>query len=477
MDRQAELDLALINSEALFCLRREQLLNLCKRRGIKAKGKTEQLIDALRQSISTAHQQDQSPSAESTSPTLTQRSVKREETTPELAQESLSVLSPVPGLYQARAPKCQLDTGSEKELFMHALSPNEEPADVSTRSIQMAEAGGEKRIHAPAHGTTQQHEPSTTQSAAIEELSAGAHSPRTKPHATKPTEAVTAELNDKRHRVVMLCQGSETKSVDSKDATLDRVFRPIPLRDDAMEAYYYNVCHAQQSKPLTHGDMRRIYADLLTEREKANAHKLPKRVGRMMRKMRSLFDASSDVQSGEPAPVKAEAVLDTARSAEPGFYNVADKSMMRIAMCATELEDARALPVPAMNLASDYSRHEEVQASQRGLPKRSLQSLTPSSSANANGVLSATPRFARHDKPGQENRRTADALGQEAENYSPLPLSTKSPAKSLRSARHSFAQGGCSQQATPSPKRRSHPYGALTARNRLRPTSPGRALR
>lgn len=32
-------DLALIRSEALYCLRREQLVNLCKRHGIKPKGK------------------------------------------------------------------------------------------------------------------------------------------------------------------------------------------------------------------------------------------------------------------------------------------------------------------------------------------------------------------------------------------------------------------------------------------------------
>lgn len=46
-----ELDSALIQSEALYCLRREQLVNLCRRRGIKARGKASELADLLRQSI------------------------------------------------------------------------------------------------------------------------------------------------------------------------------------------------------------------------------------------------------------------------------------------------------------------------------------------------------------------------------------------------------------------------------------------
>lgn len=33
------LDLALIQSEALYCLRKDQLVSLCKRYGIKPKGK------------------------------------------------------------------------------------------------------------------------------------------------------------------------------------------------------------------------------------------------------------------------------------------------------------------------------------------------------------------------------------------------------------------------------------------------------
>ena len=34
-----EIDAALINSEALYCLRRHQLVSLCKRHGIKPRGK------------------------------------------------------------------------------------------------------------------------------------------------------------------------------------------------------------------------------------------------------------------------------------------------------------------------------------------------------------------------------------------------------------------------------------------------------
>lgn len=51
----SQVDIALIQSEALYCLRREQLVNLCKRRGIKARGKTSHLADLLRESLQAAH--------------------------------------------------------------------------------------------------------------------------------------------------------------------------------------------------------------------------------------------------------------------------------------------------------------------------------------------------------------------------------------------------------------------------------------
>lgn len=38
------LDLALIQSEALYCLRKDQLISLCKRYGIKPKGKVRILL-------------------------------------------------------------------------------------------------------------------------------------------------------------------------------------------------------------------------------------------------------------------------------------------------------------------------------------------------------------------------------------------------------------------------------------------------
>ena len=57
----SDLDNALIQSEALYCLRREQLVNLCKRRGIKARGKAPELADLLRQSIQVHHANSPKP--------------------------------------------------------------------------------------------------------------------------------------------------------------------------------------------------------------------------------------------------------------------------------------------------------------------------------------------------------------------------------------------------------------------------------
>ena len=59
-----EVDLALIQSEALYCLRREQLVSLCRRRGIKPGGRSSHMADLLRESIEAKQPKKGLPTAE-----------------------------------------------------------------------------------------------------------------------------------------------------------------------------------------------------------------------------------------------------------------------------------------------------------------------------------------------------------------------------------------------------------------------------
>ena len=68
-----EVDLALIQSEALYCLRREQLVSLCRRRGIKPGGKSSHMADLLRESIEAKQPKKGLPAAEHMTYTPTSR--------------------------------------------------------------------------------------------------------------------------------------------------------------------------------------------------------------------------------------------------------------------------------------------------------------------------------------------------------------------------------------------------------------------
>lgn len=68
-----EVDLALIQSEALYCLRREQLVSLCRRRGIKPGGRSSHMADLLRESIEAKQPKKGLPTAEHMSYTPSSR--------------------------------------------------------------------------------------------------------------------------------------------------------------------------------------------------------------------------------------------------------------------------------------------------------------------------------------------------------------------------------------------------------------------
>lgn len=117
----SELDNALIQSEALYCLRREQLVNLCKRRGIKARGKASELADLLRQSI----QDHQATSPKPLSPALA-----------ESPQRSLGASSPFvwsPPMH-SRSPAFPSHAEQSSPKLPHRTAMDRTTSRLSTRS-------------------------------------------------------------------------------------------------------------------------------------------------------------------------------------------------------------------------------------------------------------------------------------------------------------------------------------------------------
>lgn len=104
----------------------------------------------------------------------------------------------------------------------------------------------------------------------------------------------------------------------------------------------------EQEAPLTHGDIRRIYAEMLAEQEAAKQAKKP--IGKVLRRMRTLLDSSS----APPQPLsKARSQAEpypTSRKSEikPDYYSVADKEMLRIALYSShnQMPDSK-MPTPS----------------------------------------------------------------------------------------------------------------------------------
>lgn len=110
----------------------------------------------------------------------------------------------------------------------------------------------------------------------------------------------------------------------------------------------------QEGAPLTHGDVRRIYAEILAEQEALRRAKKP--IGKVWRRMRTLLDASSaPSQPLSKARVQAEPYPTTRKTEiKPDYYSVADKEMLRMALYSshTQVLDCMA-PMPVARASNN----------------------------------------------------------------------------------------------------------------------------
>ncbi|WFC95070.1 RNA polymerase III subunit C82 [Malassezia brasiliensis] len=107
------------------------------------------------------------------------------------------------------------------------------------------------------------------------------------------------------------------------------------------------------TRPLTHGDVRRIYAELLAERDAAKPPTLSRRVGKFVRRMRGVKD-SQPVEQGshirartQPYPVRRS----TPPMPEEDQINVAGPDMLEAAMRGCQKAPVTsAQPMPTLNV-------------------------------------------------------------------------------------------------------------------------------
>ncbi|WFD43157.1 hypothetical protein MPSI1_001810 [Malassezia psittaci] len=457
MTVDSEVDLALIRSEALYCLRKEQLVNLCKRRGINPKGKTNQLIDALRESIKAEVYKQPKISAQDADssqnfrldPVKPQDVVVNSESSTSRPSPHDSQLSSQPQtktLARRLSSPSVPGTLAQKSSDMHCTEPVNNVAEVESVTSQSTVNGLMPIDNHPSailpgsnsgdvvetESVTPQKQREQLEQSVQDLASAGQAAPHTDEesinsvphdHSKSPKNKTLTEANDEssntkltvpdsanapasplrrklsqlqkplKHRVSVkkdhsqFDQGSSStsKEVNSKNveqapevppkhaqhrvvmfsndtkqekAAMHSVPNPLSyaskqsaLESNAKQSLFPELRHdtmyfkpedRQPEKPLTHGDVRRIYAELLAERDAQRAKKLPNRLGNFVRKIKGLKGAASTSQN-EP---HKESYPSSDRSDEPRqghdaqltSLDIADTEMLRAVIDGCDAE-------------------------------------------------------------------------------------------------------------------------------------------
>lgn len=202
---------------------------------------------------------------------------------------------------------------------------------------------------------------------------------------------------------------STVMSTSNKCAPDDSIQKSSVSKSPAQLRVWPELSHqlppVEQEAPLTHGDIRRIYAEMLAEQEAAKRAKKP--IGKVLRRMRTLLDPSSAPSQplskaraqAEPYPASRKTEI------KPDYYSVADKEMLRIAL---------------------YSSHNQV-------PDSKMPTPSPLSSNNENTPLvdSSTPvvrslRSARRLEPSTRPRPNVTSLRER--NNLPRAMQMTTPA-------------------------------------------------
>lgn len=233
-----------------------------------------------------------------------------------------------------------------------------------------------------------------------------------------------------QHRVVMYSPSTKRhdggvrprpvdKNVREDRSALEACAGTSLFPDVRHESMYFTPPPSEQpqTRPLTHGDMRRIYAELLAEREAAKTKKLPQRVGKMVRRVRTLLSHGESPQQGSQARAQAQPYVAPAPRepvyAEPENIDLADGAMLRMAMSLRQgrMPDVPAQPpmgeqlASAVQFADDVSMHGE--ALDGGAPEVALSCPSPSLSWSEKENV-APPPAPVQPSPGGEHAPEAE---------------------------------------------------------------------
>lgn len=268
-----------------------------------------------------------------------------------VAQEQLlgpaAQASPTPATPQTPAAKS--DEAEQRSYFdsRSALSPSQSPA-ISSRSPRPSSPFTGALYRLP--GSLRRHRSTRSTKSAASKDPSDEHPPQSPvPKSPVPkspaSKSPAPQQTHTQHRMVMLSQNTQRNDsqMRAKPQTTDYSSQPSALEATAGRSLFPDLCHdsmyfpgvsSPPERPLTHGDVRRIYAELLAERDAAKPPTLSRRVGKFMRRMRGVKDSQPADQGSQirartqPYPVR--------RSAPPmpedDQINVAGPDMLEAAM-------------------------------------------------------------------------------------------------------------------------------------------------
>lgn len=399
-------DLALIQSEALYCLRKDQLVSLCKRYGVKPKGKVRafclhepsHMADQLRQSLLGTQTQatpcpdtpltlctNQRPgsmhSLTWTGPTVSPISSAR---TPPLNPPTCSAVSLPPtqpsvgdsvdlqesfesthGLgLGLRTSSHELDeVACEKPVRRTSTRPRHARALSVVQYFKERQAENTKPIgQEPAPSPSQDHEEDDNStdvlgmliSALEEEQPNAQEAPKTDPVLTETRGAPGQSEQGFDSAIPSASHTEAARPAVCESARQEAVQQPLVTANPQQHRVWPELSHQTppiepEEAPLTHGDIRRIYAEILAEQEASRRAKKP--ISKVLRRMRTLLGTSSAPPQppsraraqAEPYPTNRKADIKT------DYFNVADKEMLRMALYSSHSQSPVIPPVSGSN--------------------------------------------------------------------------------------------------------------------------------
>ena len=285
------------------------------------------------------------------------------------------------------APATVSESAPQEQLLSPATRPPPSPATSHVPTAKSGEA--EQRSHSdsrsllsppssPAVSSRSPH-PSSPFSGALSRLPGSLRRHRstrsTKSTTSKtPTEehpptssapkSPAPQQTHTQHRMVMLSQNTQRNDsqMRTKPQTTDYSSQPSALETTAGRSLFPDLCHDSMyfpgisqpaTRPLTHGDVRRIYAELLAERDAAKPPTLSRRVGKFVRRMRGVKDSQPTEQGSharartQPYPIRRS----TPPMPEDDQINVAGPDMLEAAMQGCQKASVTSPePMPTLNV-------------------------------------------------------------------------------------------------------------------------------